>query len=115
MKMHELSVVVAAISLPRWVRRRWNQRRTPADSRHRDAEVRESGFGAFQNSYALIGDAAAALKAWQIGGCPYHLRGWLLWTWDTAEQYPGLWADQAGDGSIDQVLAPAWRPDPCAP
>ncbi len=72
-------------------------------------------FGAFQSSYALIGDAAAALKAWQIGGCPYHLRGWLLWTWDTAEQYPGLWTDQAGDGSIDQVLAPASRPDPCAP
>jgi hypothetical protein len=72
-------------------------------------------FGAFQNSYALIGDAAAALKAWQIAGCPYHLRGWLLWTWDTAEQLPGLWTDQAGDGSIDRALAPASRPDPCVP
>jgi len=72
-------------------------------------------FGAFQNSYALIGDAAAALKAWQIGGCPYHLKGWLLWTWDTAEQSPGLWTDQSGDGSIDLALAPAARPDPCSP
>jgi hypothetical protein len=72
-------------------------------------------FGAFQNSYALIGDAAAALEAWQIAGCPYHLRGWLLWTWDTAEQVPGLWTDQAGDGSVDRALAPASRPDPCAP
>jgi Cellulase (glycosyl hydrolase family 5) len=72
-------------------------------------------FGAFQNSYALIGDAAAALRNWQIGGCPYHLKGWLLWTWDTDEQSPGLWTDQAGDGSIDQALAPASRPDPCTP
>jgi len=72
-------------------------------------------FGAFQNSYALIGDAAAALKAWQISGCPYHLKGWLLWTWDTDEQVPGLWTDQAGDGSVDRALAPASRPDPCAP
>ena len=72
-------------------------------------------FGAFQNGYALIGDAAAALQAWQIAGCAYHLRGWLLWSWDDYEQPPGLWNDQAGDGSIDSALAPAVRPDPCIP
>ena len=72
-------------------------------------------FGAFQDGYALIGDAAAALQAWQIAGCAYHLRGWLLWSWDDYEQPPGLWNDQAGDGSIDSALAPAARPDPCIP
>jgi len=72
-------------------------------------------YGTFQNSYAYIGDAASALKAWQIAGCAYHLRGWLLWSWDDYEQPPVVWNDQAGDGSIDRALAPAARPDPCAP
>jgi hypothetical protein len=71
-------------------------------------------YGTFDYSYALIGDAAAALQAWQIAGCAYHLRGWLLWSWDDYEQPPVVWNDQAGDGSIDLALAPAVRPDPCA-
>ena len=46
-----------------------------------------------------------------LGGCGDSGK----WTWDTAAQYPGLWTDQAGAGSIDEVLAPASRPDPCVP
>jgi hypothetical protein len=72
-------------------------------------------YGLYRYSTALISDAAAILKAWQIGSCPYHIKGWLLWTWDTDEQSPPLWTDQDGDGSIDQALAPASRPDPCVP
>jgi hypothetical protein len=72
-------------------------------------------YGTFQYSYAYIGDAASALQAWQIAGCAYHLRGWLLWAWDDYQQPPVVWNDQAGDGSIDRALAPAARPDPCAP
>ena len=72
-------------------------------------------YGTFDSSYALIGDAAAALKAWQIASCSWHLRGWLLWSWDDYEQPPVVWNDQAGDGSIDSALAPAARPDPCVP
>jgi hypothetical protein len=72
-------------------------------------------YGTFQYSYAYIADAASALQAWQIAGCAYHLRGWLLWSWDDYEQPPSVWNDQAGDGSIDRALAPASRPDPCAP
>jgi hypothetical protein len=72
-------------------------------------------YGTFQYSYAYIGDAASALQAWQIAGCAYHLRGWLLWAWDDYKQPPEVWNDQAGDGSIDRALAPAARPDPCAP
>jgi|GEM_PF-3235738 len=73
-------------------------------------------YGVTQGAYPLIIDAAAVLEAWQIGSCPYHLRGWLLWTWDTdSPPYPAFWTDQNGDGSIDRALAPASRPDPCAP
>jgi hypothetical protein len=47
-------------------------------------------FGASRPNYALVADAAAALKAWQIGGCAYHMKGWLLWTWDTDPRRPSL-------------------------
>jgi hypothetical protein len=62
----------------------------------------------------LVADAAAALKAWQIGGCAYHVKGWLLWTWDTDEA-PDGWNALESDGSINRALAPVSRPDPCAP
>jgi hypothetical protein len=71
-------------------------------------------FGAFRPNYLLVADAAAALKAWQVGGCAYHMKGWLLWTWDTDEA-PDGWNALEGDGSINRALAPVSRPDPCAP
>jgi hypothetical protein len=72
-------------------------------------------FGAFKSAYPLISDAAAAMQSWQVDTCPYQVKGWLLWTWDTEEpeQVPPLWATMSGDGSINRVLAPAFRPDPC--
>jgi hypothetical protein len=74
-------------------------------------------FGAFKSNYPLISDAAAVLKNWQISGCPYNIKGWLLWTWDTEEpeQVPPLWAAISQDGSINLALSPATRPDPCQP
>lgn len=56
-----------------------------------------------------------APKNWQIGGCGYGLRGWLLWTWDTPEAGTDVWNATAGDGSINAALAPVNRPDPCVP
>ena len=72
-------------------------------------------FGAFKSSYPLIADAAAALQSWQINTCPYEVKGWLLWTWDTEEpeQVPPLWAAQSGDSSVNTGLAPIFRSDPC--
>jgi hypothetical protein len=72
-------------------------------------------FGAFKFSCPTISQAAAVLQDWQVQTCAAQVKGWLLWTWDTEEpeQVPPLWAAMSGDGSINQSLAPAFRPDPC--
>jgi hypothetical protein len=69
-------------------------------------------FGAARSSYTTEAEAARALHDWQVESCNYGFDGWLLWTWDTAEQtdfYNGL----TGQEQINQVLAPANRSDPC--
>ena len=71
-------------------------------------------FGAFTSSYSEVEDAALELQELQIGSCGYGFDGWLLWTWDTAEQ-PELYTGDTGDGMIGRILAPANRPDPCQP
>ena len=72
-------------------------------------------FGASKSDYPQISDAASILKNWQLQSCPYSVKGWLLWTWDTEEpeQDPAFWAAMSGDGSVNLALAPAQRPDPC--
>jgi hypothetical protein len=71
-------------------------------------------YGAFTWAYPLVSDAAAGLQDWQIQSCAYNFDGWLLWTWDTNEQL-GIWNGLSQGGAINQSLAPATRPDPCAP
>jgi hypothetical protein len=69
-------------------------------------------FGAARSSFPSESETALALHDWQVESCQYGFDGWLLWTWDSEEQtdfYNGL----TGKGWIDQVLAPANRPDPC--
>ncbi|MFN2143724.1 MAG: cellulase family glycosylhydrolase [Anaerolineales bacterium] len=71
-------------------------------------------FGAARSTYSSPALTARALMDWQVDSCAYGFDGWLLWTWDTEEQtdfYNGL----TGVGEINQVLAPANRPDPCQP
>lgn len=74
-------------------------------------------FDANEADFPLITDAVTRLKNWQIDSCPYSIKGWLLWTWDTDEteqqHSPPDWYATAGDGSINTALAPASRPDPC--
>jgi hypothetical protein len=71
-------------------------------------------FGAFRFAYPAPDEAATALQDVQAESCRYGFDGWLLWTWDTDEQ-PELWNGLSGDAAIDRALAPATRPDPCAP
>ncbi|MBE0685959.1 MAG: cellulase family glycosylhydrolase [Anaerolineaceae bacterium] len=69
-------------------------------------------FGGARSSYASESGLAQVLQDWQVESCLYGFDGWLLWTWDSAEQiefYNGL----SGDGEINQVLAPVNRSDPC--
>jgi len=74
-------------------------------------------FDANESDFPLISDAVTRLQNWQIDSCPYSVKGWLLWTWDTdkSEQQhtPPDWYATAGDGSINTALAPVTRPDPC--
>jgi len=70
-------------------------------------------FGASVHSYASIDAAARALIDWQAESCQYGFDGWLFWTWDTSEQYD-FYNAWSGTGQIEQVLAPALRPDPCS-
>jgi endo-1,4-beta-mannosidase len=71
-------------------------------------------FGGFTSEYATATDAGTGLRAWQTQSCTYHFEGWLLWTWDTDEQTE-LWNAMSSGGAINQQLAPASKPDPCAP
>ncbi len=67
-------------------------------------------------SFSLESDAAAALKQWQVDSCQFFINGWMLWTWDTAEQDSmgfAHWYAVRGSGLVGQTLAPATRPDPC--
>jgi hypothetical protein len=74
-------------------------------------------YGVTEN--IALQDAAKMLLRWQLLWCnEVHLKGWLLWTWDTtpAEQGPpdGPWWNAIdGGGAINNVLSPAARPDPC--
>jgi hypothetical protein len=74
-------------------------------------------FDANESDFPLITDAVTRLQNWQIDSCPYSVKGWLLWTWDTDEteqqSNPPDWYATAGDGSINTALAPAVRPNPC--
>ena len=73
-------------------------------------------FGVFTSAAPTISSAATALKTWQVAGCAYGLKGWLLWTWDTDNlPPPTLWNALSGDLSINGTLAPTARPDPCVP
>ncbi len=77
-------------------------------------------FGEFVNGFT-VPQAASRLLNWQLDSCNlYHFKGWQLWTWDTepAEQVDGpFWTavDSNGVTTINDALAPANRPDPCAP
>ena len=70
-------------------------------------------LGAARSSFFSAAGASLALHDWQVDSCNYGFDGWLLWTWDSTEQadfYNGL----DDGGLINQALAPANRPDPCA-
>jgi hypothetical protein len=70
-------------------------------------------FGASVHSYRSTEAAARALMDWQVESCQDGIDGWLLWTWDTPEQYD-FYSARSGTGEIEQVLAPANHPDPCS-
>jgi endo-1,4-beta-mannosidase len=69
--------------------------------------------GASKRAYASASQAAEALVSWQKQSCAYGIDGWLLWTWDSAEQ-PDLWNGLDAGGAIEGALSPAARADPCA-
>lgn len=70
-------------------------------------------FGTDRASNPTVEQATTALVAWQIESCLYGIDGWLLWTWDTAEQ-THLWAATSAGGRIASALSPRFRPDPCS-
>lgn len=50
---------------------------------------------------------ATQLRDWQISSCPYHIQGWLHWTWDTTEQQnPMWWTAAESNGYIEKFLSP---------
>jgi hypothetical protein len=81
----------------------------------RQKPVMMGEFGAFKQDYPDVSNAALVLKDWQRQSCPYSVKGWLLWTWDTEEpeQVPPLWAALSHAAEINLALEPWARPDPC--
>ena len=71
-------------------------------------------FGAYQPTFPTIQQAVQLLRDWQTESCAFGFKGWLLWTWDSAEQqdFPH-WAATTADSSVERILAPSTRPDPC--
>lgn len=70
-------------------------------------------FGAFKFQFPDIVNGALAMEKLQIDSCHYHFNGWLFWTWDTWEQ-PELWNLVSDKGTINGVLAPIVRSNPCS-
>src|SRR5207248_520866 len=66
-------------------------------------------FGASKRAYVSASQAAEALVSWQRQSCAYGIDGWLVWTWDSAEQ-PDLWNGADAGGAIEAALAPTRRP-----
>ena len=52
----------------------------------------KTGVPRYRGAQTSFSAAAAALRKWQVDTCPYDIKGWLLWTWDTEEpeQVPSL-------------------------
>ena len=71
-------------------------------------------FGGAVSQFASIQNAAFAFRDWQVESCKYGFDGWIFWTWDLDEQ-PDFFNALMQEGTINGVLAPALRPDPCAP
>ncbi|MET0696663.1 MAG: discoidin domain-containing protein [Acidimicrobiia bacterium] len=71
-------------------------------------------FGAEHGPHPTIDDAVRALVGWQVDSCAHGFGGWMLWTWDTAEQ-PEFWTGVDEDQAIGRALSPGLRPDPCEP
>lgn len=70
-------------------------------------------FGAFKSQFPSVVGAAFRMRDHQIESCSFGFRGWLFWTYDSAEQ-PELWNALDERGAINGVLAPVARPDPCS-
>ncbi|MGH8949205.1 MAG: discoidin domain-containing protein, partial [Acidimicrobiia bacterium] len=71
-------------------------------------------FGAERGPHPTVDDAVRALVDWQVESCTHGFDGWMLWTWDTAEQ-PEFWTGIDENMAIAQALSPEVRPDPCQP
>ena len=71
-------------------------------------------FGAEHGPHPTIDDAVRALVGWQVDSCAHGFGGWMLWTWDTAEQ-PEFWTGVDEEQAIGRALSPGLRPDPCQP
>ncbi len=69
-------------------------------------------FAAVKQGFPSAASAADSLQKWQIDSCRYGFDGWILW-YRGSEEYAGLWTGAAQGGIINEVLAPARRPDPC--
>jgi hypothetical protein len=70
-------------------------------------------FGAEHGPYPGIDHAVGVLVDWQVESCAHGFDGWMVWTWDTAEQ-PEFWTAVDEDMAIAGALSPSVRPDPCS-
>jgi hypothetical protein len=73
-------------------------------------------FGALRQAFGDdVNAAAQAMRSLQVDTCARGVSGWLFWTWDTDDDPTQRQFFTASDssGTINHVLAPAKRPDPC--
>jgi hypothetical protein len=69
-------------------------------------------YGVYKKDFPDLVKAAYSLRDIQIESCKYGFSGWLLWTFDTSEMSE-MWNLLDNKGSINGVLAPIVRSDPC--
>lgn len=69
-------------------------------------------FGAFEDAYPDIDEAAAAMARWQAGSCVFGFDGWLLWFWG-ADVDDEVVTGDAHDAVVARAISPLTRPDPC--
>jgi len=69
--------------------------------------------GAIRDWYSSEDRAAAAVMGLEVDSCQVGFDGWLVWAWRGDVSHDIWWASD-GEGHIAKVVAPLYRPDPCA-
>ncbi|MCX6817584.1 MAG: cellulase family glycosylhydrolase, partial [Candidatus Aenigmarchaeota archaeon] len=90
------------------------------EKRDKSRPIIAGEFGVTYQTYPTSTEATAAAVEMQTVTCSKGFSGWMLWTWDTfSNEQPtpntsSFRSALAENETLNKVLAPIYRPDPCS-